>query len=168
MKRDWPAPKNKTESRGIGGSPFASIRESDRPNIVRLGDTSAPIGDLYHSLIRMSWPRFIALFILVFLFLNLIFAVLYTLDPSGGLRQYVSDRSFYKRYRCNRNHLWSIVFRSRLRVDFCEIFEADGASALSECCRRYDISKCAHAHAARRKSAPQFHLRGQCALLIFA
>ena len=81
---------------------FAAICQSDRPNIVRLGDTSAPIGDLYHSLIRMSWPRFIAFIVLVFLLLNLIFAVLYTLDPSGprlGVPYIRPTRGFARRGR---------------------------------------------------------------------
>jgi inward rectifier potassium channel len=39
--------------------------------------------DIYHQLIRLSWPRLAAAFILLFLSFNLLFAWLYTLDPSG-------------------------------------------------------------------------------------
>jgi inward rectifier potassium channel len=92
MKRNRSAAKNEKESRDIPRSLFASMRESDRPDVVWVGDASAPIGDLYHSLIRMSWLRFITLFVLVFLFLNLIFAVFYTLDESG-LKMPSSDRA---------------------------------------------------------------------------
>lgn len=68
----------------------ASLRRSDRPDIVRVGDDRAPIGDLYHALIRMSWPAFIALFIFLFLAFNMAFAFCYTLDP-GGLNASASD-----------------------------------------------------------------------------
>jgi inward rectifier potassium channel len=39
--------------------------------------------DIYHQLIKLSWPRLAASFIVLFLSFNLIFAWLYTLDPSG-------------------------------------------------------------------------------------
>jgi inward rectifier potassium channel len=76
----------------------ASLRRSDRPDIVRVGD-EAPLGDLYHALIRMSWPAFIALFVFLFLAFNLVFAFCYTLDP-GGLSMSAPDHlaSFAKAF----------------------------------------------------------------------
>ncbi len=61
----------------------ASLRHSDRPDIVRIGDERPPVGELYHALISISWQRFVALFLLVFLLFNMIFGGLYTLDPDG-------------------------------------------------------------------------------------
>ena len=39
--------------------------------------------DLYHRLMRLTWPRLIVLFVGVFLVFNLLFAVIYWLDPNG-------------------------------------------------------------------------------------
>ena len=40
--------------------------------------------DIYHRLIRLSWPRLVAVFILLFLAFNLAFALLYSvIDPTG-------------------------------------------------------------------------------------
>lgn len=39
--------------------------------------------DVYHRLMRLSWPRLFTLFIAVFLGFNLVFACLYRLDPEG-------------------------------------------------------------------------------------
>jgi inward rectifier potassium channel len=39
--------------------------------------------DIYHQLIRLSWPRLILVFVVVFLSFNAIFAGLYSLDPDG-------------------------------------------------------------------------------------
>src|SRR5208337_2516247 len=43
----------------------------------------APIGDFYHVLVRMSWPSFFALLVLIFLAFNLFFAACYALDADG-------------------------------------------------------------------------------------
>jgi len=39
--------------------------------------------DVYHRLMRLSWPRLLGLFMGVFLGFNLVFAVAYWLDPAG-------------------------------------------------------------------------------------
>ena len=39
--------------------------------------------DIYHRLIKLSWPRLTAVFVLLFLMFNLAFALLYSLDPTG-------------------------------------------------------------------------------------
>ena len=39
--------------------------------------------DIYHQLLKLSWPRLAAAFILLFLAFNLFFAGLYHLDPTG-------------------------------------------------------------------------------------
>ena len=48
-----------------------------------LGMRSAFWTDLYHELMRLSWPRLGVLFALCFLTFNLAFAALYRLDPTG-------------------------------------------------------------------------------------
>lgn len=40
-------------------------------------------GDFYHAMLRMSWPAVTALFVFSFTAFNLLFAALYSLDPSG-------------------------------------------------------------------------------------
>ena len=39
--------------------------------------------DLYHRLMRLTWPRLIGLFVGIFLAFNLLFAVIYRMDPDG-------------------------------------------------------------------------------------
>lgn len=39
--------------------------------------------DIYHQLIKLSWPRLAAAFVFLFLAFNLVFASLYHLDPTG-------------------------------------------------------------------------------------
>ena len=39
--------------------------------------------DIYHRLLKLSWPRLAAAFVLLFLVFNLVFALLYSLDPTG-------------------------------------------------------------------------------------
>jgi Ion channel len=78
--------RSRTKPRSLS----TSLRERDGIDIALVGNDRAPIGELYHALIRMSWPRFIALFVLVFFLFNLIFAALYFLDP-GGLNMPVAD-----------------------------------------------------------------------------
>ncbi len=48
-----------------------------------LGMRSALWTDLYHELMRLTWPRLGVLFVISFLTFNLIFAALYRLDPTG-------------------------------------------------------------------------------------
>ncbi len=48
-----------------------------------LGMRSALWTDLYHELMRLTWPRLGLLFVISFLAFNLIFAALYRIDPSG-------------------------------------------------------------------------------------
>ena len=61
----------------------ASLRAGGVPNFVRIGDGRPPVSDLYHALIRMSWPAFIGSFLLTFFVYNLIFAAAYALDIGG-------------------------------------------------------------------------------------
>ena len=39
--------------------------------------------DLYHRLMRLTWPRLIGLFVGIFVVFNLLFAVVYRMDPDG-------------------------------------------------------------------------------------
>ena len=60
-----------------------SIRNADGPDIARKGMDQRWHQDLYHRWIRTSWTRFFAGFAAVFTGLNLVFALLYALDPAG-------------------------------------------------------------------------------------
>ena len=48
-----------------------------------LGTRSWHPSDIYHSLLRMTWPQLTMLFVASFLGFNLLFGWLYSLDPSG-------------------------------------------------------------------------------------
>ena len=48
-----------------------------------LGMKNALWTDLYHELMRLTWPRLGLLFVVTFLAFNLVFAALYRLDPAG-------------------------------------------------------------------------------------
>ncbi|HXY57104.1 MAG TPA: ion channel [Methylocystis sp.] len=77
--RETPAGRRSRDAHTLG----ASLRAGDRPDVVRVGDARPPVGDLYHALIRMSWPAFIGLFLLTFFVFNLAFAACYALDDGG-------------------------------------------------------------------------------------
>ena len=50
-----------------------------RSNVVRLNAPRALFSDLYHRLIQMSWPAFLALLVTLYFSANLFFASVYTL-----------------------------------------------------------------------------------------
>lgn len=52
-------------------------------HVIRLGVEENPFEDLYHRLVRLSWPRFFGLMILIYLTLNLVFAGYYWTLPQG-------------------------------------------------------------------------------------
>jgi inward rectifier potassium channel len=56
-----------------------TLTRDGRVNVVALGRRSSLVGDLNHLLLTTSWPRFIGAVVLVFVFLNLVFASLYVL-----------------------------------------------------------------------------------------
>jgi inward rectifier potassium channel len=60
-----------------------SLVQYDSPDVDRLGVERPIFGDLYHRLVRLSWPAFFGLFALCFLLVNLAFGWLYWLDPGG-------------------------------------------------------------------------------------
>ncbi len=67
-----------------------------RMNIVRLNQPRAPFSDLYHRLIQMSWPAFLALLITIYFSANLFFASLYTLlgDVISGSQGFIDNFFF--------------------------------------------------------------------------
>jgi inward rectifier potassium channel len=69
--------------------PFISIKIVGRP--------WAPWEDIYHSLMRMPWFAFLGILIATFVGINLVFAALYLLDPSGisGLTKPDFEHTFY-------------------------------------------------------------------------
>lgn len=52
-------------------------RVSKQFNVVRLGETQAPLSDLYHLLLTISWPGFLGLIFAGYLISNALFALLY-------------------------------------------------------------------------------------------
>ena len=65
-------------------STFARAFRRQDPFAVRpLGVSRMASADVYHRLMRMSWPNLSALFAACFFAFNLAFAMLYWLDPSG-------------------------------------------------------------------------------------
>lgn len=52
-------------------------------NVVRLGSGHSYWGDLYHQLFTISWGGFLALFFLLYIALNALFALAYWFDLSG-------------------------------------------------------------------------------------
>lgn len=58
-----------------------ALRGSGDIRVKPLGSRRWNPSDIYHQLIKLSWPRLAASFILLFLTFNLIFAGLYSLDP---------------------------------------------------------------------------------------
>lgn len=57
--------------------------ESGEMNVQAKGMPSRNLADSYHTLLRTTWPRLIGLLIAVFLAINVVFAVFYTLDRDG-------------------------------------------------------------------------------------
>ncbi len=60
-----------------------SIIGNDRLDIDMIGAERPFLGDLYHTLTRLSWPVFFVGFIAAFIAFNFAFAALYALDPNG-------------------------------------------------------------------------------------
>jgi len=54
-------------------------RDGEFPDIVRLGDPNSPWRDLYHRLLTISWPGFVAVLLVVYLLINGAFATAYWL-----------------------------------------------------------------------------------------
>jgi inward rectifier potassium channel len=64
--------------------PLFRLLKPDAPLRVRpIGLKPRIISDLYHELLQASWPQLAGLFALSFLFFNLVFAGLYSLDPNA-------------------------------------------------------------------------------------
>ena len=61
----------------------AAMKRAGPLRIRPLGMRNAIWTDLYHELMRLTWPRLGVLFAACFLTFNLVFAALYRLDPTG-------------------------------------------------------------------------------------
>jgi inward rectifier potassium channel len=82
------------------GRPSARIasRAGEFSNVVRFGDNHAPWQDIYHYLLRMSWPGFVGLMGLVYLAINGLFALAFWLGGEGAIanaRPGFSDLFFF-------------------------------------------------------------------------
>lgn len=62
---------------------FTALRPDATLQVRPIGLKPRIFNDLYHELLRASWPQVAGLFALSFLAFNLLFAFLYTLDPNG-------------------------------------------------------------------------------------
>ena len=60
-----------------------ALRGSGNIRVKPIGSRRWHPSDIYHQLIKLSWPRLATSFILLFLVFNLIFGGLYSLDPTG-------------------------------------------------------------------------------------
>lgn len=60
-----------------------ALRGSGDVRVKPIGTRRWHPSDIYHQLIKLSWPRLAASFILIFLGFNVLFALLYSLDPTG-------------------------------------------------------------------------------------
>jgi inward rectifier potassium channel len=75
MARQPPPHLPQQQTRLVGGG--------GRPNIVRLGLPSRRFNDLYHKLLNLSWPRLLGLLSGLYIGGNMLFALVYYLDPNG-------------------------------------------------------------------------------------
>lgn len=62
-----------------------AIRDGEFSDVVRLGDPHSSWRDLYHLLIKISWPGFIGLLSLIYLGLNALFALAYLMGGEGAI-----------------------------------------------------------------------------------
>lgn len=62
---------------------FTRLMRSDAPMQVRPLGARSSVADLYHAMLRASWPMLIGLFWLSFIAFNLLFATLYWFDAGG-------------------------------------------------------------------------------------
>jgi len=58
-------------------------RDGEFPEIVRLGDPHSPWRDLYHLLLTISWPGFVAFVLFAYLLINSTFALAYWLGDDA-------------------------------------------------------------------------------------
>ena len=66
-----------------GGTHLQALDRRGRFQVQRLGVRSNPAADLYHLLMNLPLPRFLALLVAIYFGLNLIFASLYCLAPGS-------------------------------------------------------------------------------------
>jgi inward rectifier potassium channel len=59
------------------------VGNSGRPNIVRLGLSRRRFSDLYHRLLNLTWPRLLGVIGGLYIGGNMLFALVYWLDPNG-------------------------------------------------------------------------------------
>jgi inward rectifier potassium channel len=81
--------------------PLFRLLKPDAPLRVRpIGLKPRIIADLYHELLRASWPQLAGLFAVSFLAFNLAFAALYSLDPNalGSIRELEDIPPFWRAF----------------------------------------------------------------------
>ena len=67
-----------------------------KTEVTRLGETGSHWSDIYHAIMRMSWRRFFAATIAVYLLVNLLFASAYSLgDRAINNADSFADRFFF-------------------------------------------------------------------------
>jgi inward rectifier potassium channel len=59
------------------------VSRGGRPNIIRLGLSRRRFSDVYHQLLNMSWPRLLGIITVLYLAGNMVFAIIYWMDPGA-------------------------------------------------------------------------------------
>ena len=72
-------PIREVESPGLGDA----LRDDRAFRVQPIGERRWHPSDIYHQLLRLTWPELMVSFVALFLSFNLLFAWLYTLDPAG-------------------------------------------------------------------------------------
>jgi inward rectifier potassium channel len=75
-----------------------ALRGSSDTRVKPIGIRRWHPSDIYHHLIKLSWPRLAAAFVLLFLAFNLVFACLYWLDPTGLGGTRINAPAFWRAY----------------------------------------------------------------------
>jgi inward rectifier potassium channel len=81
--RDRAPPLNFEPPEGDDPHLFHLIARDTADQVVRLGIDREWFGDLYHRTLTISWPRFLAVSLAVYLAINSVFAALYLLQPGS-------------------------------------------------------------------------------------
>jgi inward rectifier potassium channel len=86
-----------TPPEGANPHLFHLIERDTADHVVRLGVERQWFGDLYHRILTISWPSFLALGLAVYLATNVLFAGLYLLQPGSivNAKPGVTDAFFF-------------------------------------------------------------------------
>ncbi len=78
-----PKPPAVSYDRPANARPARVVSRGRGPGIRRVGLRDHPARDLYHLALTISWPLFLAFFAGLYLLINILFALLFRLDPAA-------------------------------------------------------------------------------------